>query len=430
MASSVSDPAAPRILVGLGETAGYCARLTEGLRAIGVPADHVNLGADPMRYSDAPMPTRVRVVRWLAARRRSGPGPSSVWIALHRLALAWLFLHAVRRYDAFILRAGDSFLGMRDLPLLRRLGKTVVVVFFGSDSRPSYLNGAEIRAGQDGRTAAAITAAKRRMVARTERHATHVVCHPMSAQLHRRPFIAFLEMGIPRRLPPSPAPLRRGAGSVRFLHAPSRPHDKGTERIRAAVDAVRAEGVDLELRILTGVPNDQVQAAIAEADVVVDQPYSDTPMAALAAEAAALGRPAIVGGYGWDELRAVTDAEHVPPTHLCHPDALVEAIRHLARASDARTALGERARRFVEGRWTPEAVAERYLALVRGQPPAAWLVDPARVDYVLGAGASDGEIRDAVRGVLAAAGPAGLGVGDKPHLVERLLALVSREPAS
>jgi glycosyltransferase involved in cell wall biosynthesis len=217
---------------------------------------------------------------------------------------------------------------------------------------------------------------------------------------------------------------------VRFLHAPSRPHDKGTERIRAAVDEVRSEGLDVELRIVTGVSNAEVQAAIAESDVVIDQPYSDTPMAALAAEAAALGRPAIVGGYGWDELRALTDVDSVPPTHLCHPDGLAEAIRHLATDVDGRRELGERARAFVEDRWATEAVAERYLSLVRGEPPANWLVDPVHVDYVLGAGAPADEIRDAVRGVLAAAGPPGLGLGDKPHLVERLLALISDGPAA
>lgn len=428
-ASGRSRPAAPRVLVGLGETAGYCARLTDGLRGVGVTADHLNLGADPMRYGDEAASPIVRLARWLAQRRRSGPGPRPVWAMLHRLTLVWLFLDAIRRYDAFVLRAGDSFFALRDLPLLRRLGKTVVVVFFGSDSRPSYLNGAEIRAGHDGATLASITAAKRRMVAVTERHATRVICHPMSAQLHRRPFVAFLEVGIPRRLPdlvpPPPAP----GGPVRFLHAPSRDRDKGTDRVRAAVEAVAAEGIAVELRVVSGVSNAEVQVAIAESDVVIDQPYSDTPMAALAAEAAALGRPAIVGGHGWDELRAVTPPDAMPPTFVCRPDELADAVRRLATDQALRLDLGRAARRFVEERWTPQTVAERFLALIRGEAPAGWVVDPARVGYVLGAGAPAPEIREAVRRVLQAAGPPGLGVGDRPDLLDRLLALVSDDAA-
>lgn len=428
-ATEPSRDAPRRILVGLGETAGYCARLVEGLRGIGVAADHVNLGDDPMGYGDDRWPRRVRIARWLGERRRSRRGPRAMWVALHRMAMVWLFLDAARRYDTFILRAGDSFLGMRDYALLRRLGKTLIVVFFGSDSRPSYLNGAEIRAGQDGATAAATTAAKRRMVARTERHATHIVCHALSAQLHRRPFVAFLEMGIPRRIPASWASLARRSGPVRLLHAPSRPHDKGTEQVRAAVDDVRRSGLDVELTVVTGVSNAEVQRAITDADAVVDQPYSDTPMAALAAEAAALGRPAIVGGYGWEELGAMGDPERLPPSERCHPDDLARAIRHVASDAAHREALGERARRFLEERWTPERVAERYVALARGEAPSGWMVDPIRVDYALGVGAPAAEIREAVRRVLAAAGPAGLAVDDKPHLVERLLALVGQVSA-
>jgi glycosyltransferase involved in cell wall biosynthesis len=413
--------------VGLGETAGYCALLAEGLRTAGADAHHLNLGADPMRYTAEPSSRLVRLARWLGARRRSGPGPRAAWAAVHRLVLAWLFLGAIRRYDAFILRAGDSFFALRDLPLLRRLGKRVVVIFFGSDSRPSYLNGAEIAAGHDGARAAAITAAKRRMVERTERHASLIVCHPMSAQLHRRPAVAFLAMGIPRRLDERPAPPPPAGGPIRFLHAPSRARDKGTDRIRAAIEEARAAGANVELRVVTGRPNAEVLAAIREADVVIDQLYSDTPMAALAAEAAALGRPAIVGGYGWDALRAVEPDEHLPPTHRCHPDGLAEAIRRLADDEAYRLDLGRRARRFVQERWAPERVAERYLAVLRGEVPDSWWFDPAAVGYVHGAGAHEETVRAAVRRVLEVAGPEGLHLDGRPHLVERLLALVGGE---
>ena len=419
-----------RILVGLGETAGYCARLADGLREAGATADHVNLGADPMRYSDAPPRPLVRVLRWLGHRRRSGPGPRMAWTALHRLGMAWLFLDALRRYDAFVFRAGDSFFALRDLPLLRRLGKPVIVIFFGTDSRPSYLNGAEIAAGQDGAQASAATAAKRRMVERIERHATHVVCHPMSAQLHRRTAVAFLEMGIPRRPARGNVPPAAVASPVRFLHAPSRPDDKGTALIQRSVDGIRAEGIDIELRIVTGRPNAEVLAAIEACDAVIDQLYSDTPMATLAAEAATLARPAIVGGYGWDALRAVTREANLPPTHLCHPDDLGNAIRRLATDDAYRRELGERARAFVEQRWAPEWVARRYLALLSGEAPADWWFEPAAIDHVHGAGASEEAVRQSVRRVLAAAGVAGLHLEDKPHLVERLLSLVSAQPAS
>jgi hypothetical protein len=247
----------------------------------------------------------------------------------------------------------------------------------------------------------------------------------MSAQLHRRDSVAFLSMGIPRVVPPVPAPARPRRGTVRFLHAPSRPDDKGTTLIQQAVSAVAAEGIDVELRTVTGRPNAEVLAAIADCDVVIDQLYSDTPMAALAAEAASLGRPAIVGGYGWDELRAASDADSLPPTHLCHPDDLAAAVRRLADDDDYRAELGRRARCFLEDRWAPDRVARRYLGLLVGDLPSEWTFDPVQITYVRGAGASEEAVRGAVRGVLEAAGPDGLQLDDKPHLVERLVLLAS-----
>jgi hypothetical protein len=418
----------PAILVGMGETAGYCGRLVDGFRSLGLRADHFDLGPDPLRYGTAPPPPPIAIARWLAARRRAGPGPRALWAALHRLAMAWLFLGAVLRYDAFVLRAGDSFFALRDLPLLRRLGKRVVVVFFGSDSRPSYLNGAEL-ATRDGPSLAATTASKRRMVERTERHATAIVCHVLSAHLHRRRAVRFLEVGIPRpSLHPGPRRLDPD-GPVRFLHAPSRSVDKGTARIEAAVASLRAQGLPIELRIVAGRPNAEVLDAIRDCDVVIDQLYSDTPMAALAAEAASLGRPAIVGGYGWDVLNAMGDPERLPPTHCCRPEEIEQAIRLLASDPAYRAELGERARRFLDERWAPGRVAERMLEVIGGTEPEAWWFDPTEVLYAHGAGAPDELVADGVRRVLAAAGPDGLAVAGRPDLLDRLVALIGTQPS-
>jgi len=405
----------------MGETAGWCGQLVVGLRAMGVRADHLDLGPDPLGYS-ASRPARARAVRWLGERRQRGPGPRGLWTALHRIGMAWLFVHALARYDAFVFRAGDSFFNLRDLEVLRRLGRPALVVFFGSDSRPPYLNGAEADRHQTGTMLAAETAARRRMVERTEREAAAIVCHVMSAQLHARRTIAFLAVGIPRATgsaPPSPS------GPVRALHAPSRSAGKGTEVVRAAVDAARALGVEVELEVVSGRPNHEVLAAIARCHFVIDQPWSDTPMAAFAAEAAALGRPAIVGGLGWDELRAATPEKLMPPSHLCHPDELGEAVARLATDHDYRRALGDRARAYVVERWSPESVASRVMRILGGEVPADWTFDPAAVVAPHGAGLTQDGAATAVRSILGATGTGGLRVDDKPELERRLVALAA-----
>ena len=418
-------PRQPRaILVGMGETAGYCGQLVAGFRELGVRADHLDLAPDPLSYRTGHRPAYVRVVRWLEQRRRRGTRIRPAWTLLHRASMVLLLIHALVTYDAFVFRAGDSFLGLRDLPLLRRLGKRVIVIFFGSDSRPSYLNGAEVGRGITGRRAAAETAAKRRIIARIEASATAIVCHTMSAHLHRRPVVAFVELGLPRPVPRARSPEVRtptGDGPLRILHAPSRTLDKGTDLVRAAVEDARRSGANVELEIVTGRPNRDVLAAIEGSDFVIDQVYSDSPLAGFAVEAAAQGRPAIVGGYAWDELRRVTRPEVMPPSHVCRPEDLADAIVRLAGDHAYRRELGERARRYVAERWTPPAVARRFLTLFAGEAPESWWFDPARVTYTHGVGMSERAAADAIREVVQTNGADGLCVSDRPDLERRLV---------
>ena len=196
--------------------------------------------------------------------------------------------------------------------------------------------------------------------------------------------------------------------------------------VREAVAAARVSGADVELVVVTGRPNREVLAAIASCDFVVDQVYSDTPMGGFATEAAARGRPAVVGGHGWDELRRVTSASALPPSHLCHPDELAEAIARLAADHVYRRKLGERARQFVETHWSPAAVARRFLALMSGDAPPHWTFDPASVDYVHGVGMSEPAVSASIRAVLEAQGTAGLHVEDKPHVERRLAELAAQ----
>lgn len=415
----------------MAETSGFCSQLVEGFREIGVRADQINLGANPFGYGERARPA-VRLIRALASRRAGGPGPRVAWTVLHRLAMLTLFIDAVLRYDAFVFRAGDSFFALRDLPLLRRLGKRVVVVFFGTDSRPVYMSAVAVTDGLTGEETARRTGDKRAMVERIERHASAIVCHVMTAQLHQRPAVAFLEMGIPRRLLGPVRPPAGGAADrpIRVLHAPSKPQGKGTATIREAVSRVRQQGVNLELTVLTGRPNREVLAALDDCDFVIDELHSDTPMAGFAAEAASRGRPAIVGGYGWDELRRLTAPDAIPPSHLVHPDELGEGIATLALDHGYRQELGARARRFVEERWAPRFVAERMLRVIDGSAPHDWTFDPRDPVHPYGAGVTVDALRRTVRSVLEAGGPAGLHVSDKPALEEALMALAREAPAA
>ena len=211
-------------------------------------------------------------------------------------------------------------------------------------------------------------------------------------------------------------------GSLRILHAPSNPSLKGTPRLRAAVEELRAAGRTIDLIELVGQPNDVVLRELAACDVVFDQLYSDSPMAGFAAEAAAFGKPTIVGSFDWPEIEREVGAS-APPTYRCHPDDLVSAIALLADDVNLRLRLGEAAHRFVEHRWRPEQVAQRYLRIIAGDVPPDWMRDPRDLRYVAGWGLDVARVAATVRRVIDDEGVAALQVTDKPLLEQRLVEL-------
>ena len=421
-----------RVFLGLAEVAGYYANLRAGFEELGVRATFVDLGAHPFDYGGASELLLVRATRRvfrarLAAASAGGVRRVALQLAEAALRLA-LFAWALARFDAFVFGFGTSFLWQSafEFRVLRWLGKRTVCVYHGSDSRPPYLDGALMAcdAGRSIVDCVRLTRRTKDRVARVDRWADWVVDHPMAAHFHERPVVQWLAMGIPsRRAAASDAPLAAPAARavVRILHSPSHPEAKGTARIHEAIERVRGRGVAIELVQIVARPHADVQTELARCDFVVDQLYSDTPMAGFATEAAHHGRPAVVSGYAGEDLAVVRPPESWPPTLYCHPDEVEDAIHRLATDAGLRRELGERARDFVTGAWAPRRVAERFVRLFADDVPPEWLFDPREVRYVFGGALPEARSRELIAAVVATAGESALQLDDKPALREALL---------
>ena len=427
----------PRVLLGMAETAGYMAGLQRGFREIGHTCHFVDLGEHPFGYDSTPALPRLASWRRTTGRRarslrRGSPGRGGWRLAMgliDLLILAWAIGHA----DVFIFTGHHSLLWRNaDLPLLRFVRKRVVWVFLGSDHRPPYLNGKWVReglaAGDDGYPQMRDRArAFRGIVRRIERRAHVVVAMSASAQLHARPFVHLLAIGIPHggaddaATPPPPAEAASGS-PVRILHSPSDPA-KGTDAIRRCVAELERRGVPVTWHQVTGRPHAEVLEAIAASDLVVDQLYSDSPLAAFAAEAGYRHRATVVGGYYADEIAGDVPTELIPPSRYVRPEELCGAIEELAGDAAARQALGAALARFVQERWSRAAVAGRYLELAADRVPSAWRYDPARLRYVHGWGLSEDELRGYVGELVRRCGPSALALDHNPALRERLVEL-------
>jgi hypothetical protein len=415
------------VFLGPVEIAGYFARLRVGFESLGVRTLYVDLSDHAFSYAESP-PAPFEVRATMAANRRleeRSPG-RAFWKAVSIGARALLLARALLTCDAFVFGSGHTLFGRRELRLIRMLGKKVIVVFFGSEVRPSYLDGVETAASIPTRARfAELNRQKRHRILELERHATAIISHPAMSQLLRRPYVSWLEIGIPT-MPVEP-PQREPRNTVRILHAPSHADAKGTDVIRGTIARLAEGGMKIDYTELQSTTNARVRDALLDADVVIDQLYADTPMAVLASEAAGAGIAALVGSLDWDPILADAHPDSIPPTVRCTPEAFEATLRELVESEPRRQSAGEQAREFVRTRWRPEHVAGRYLALIRGATPSQWLRTPSAVRYASGAGLSRERLRANLR-LMASRSDDPFDVRDKPALERRLLALAEGDP--
>lgn len=439
-----------KIFIGLTEVSGYYSNLTKGFSELGFQAVHVPLQAHRFKYDEAaPSDMFVRWVRYCVRKRVSLSESSRFraffWLFLVAVTRLLLFTWAVIKFDVFILGGGSSFFSFRELPLLRLLGKKIVYTFYGTDARPPYIDGfftpdqigmkwppsgaMEDPSRWDEESRQRIMAEALRLetirrkaaVSAAERYAHAVICGPSYAQFLTRDFVNFFVIGFPQDIEVEAQATTRPTGqAVRILHAPSQSEGKGTAGIRRAVENLKQKGLDLDYVEVSGRPNKEVIDEIARCDFVIDQLYSDTPMAGFASEAAFISKPAVIGSYYSDLVKNQMREEFIPPSLFCHPDAIEQSIHKLASDTGFRVALGARAAEFVKSRWRAKKVAERYLHLIAGDIPEEWKFSPRQVTYVHGVGISEDRIKSNVKLLISRYGVRSLQLGDNPRL-ERLL---------
>lgn len=410
-------PRPRRVFLGFTDVAGLYHQLAEGFEELGVEPWVVALRPHPFRYEHADPPNRL--LRLVVRLGRPERGPARTARRAARDVLVGVaFLRALATCDGFVIGFPSSSLHRPVLAILRVLRRNTVVVFHGSDHRPPYLDGGWTN-DLSGKGLAKEARRRQRMVRAAERTGV-VVANPLSAQFHTRPFVAFQVAGIP--CGPHVLAAARAAGPMRLVHAPSDQGIKGTDRIREIVDDLRARGADFSYRELSDVPNAVVRQALREADLLIDQCYSDTTMAGLAAEAAEVGTGAVAASLDVAELRRVVPASGWPPTVLVASHELRDTIAGLVRDAAAVATLGQAAQSFVSSTWERRAVAERYLTMLGRSTPSAWMVDPGTVQYVLGCGLTAAQVSQRVSAVCRARGPHGLALDHNQGLAERMVA--------
>jgi glycosyltransferase involved in cell wall biosynthesis len=412
-----------RIAIGPGAGAGFFPTLKQGFDEIGVECDH--LLHFPHRFGYVAQDHYLAGAYARALRLRlEGRGLRQAAGRLYVLGVRLLvLLYAIRKCEAFVFSGTGSIFRFYELPLLRLLGKKIVVIYFGSDARPPFLSGPwrdDDGYMTDFAGAHAEAKAMRRAIRRVERYADQIINHTGTDQFFTRDYVRLAVIGLPVRPVEPTGGERPGTGRIKIVHAPSRPFAKGTHVFRRIIEELRAEGHPIDYAELIGVPNERVLAELATCDFVLDELYSDVPMAMLATEAAMLGKPTVVGSYyeaGYE--RDNPDPER-PPSLFVPPEKVKDAVRRLVEDPDYRLALGARARDFVLRERSPAAVARRVLDVIESRIPPSWVSNPARNSYIWGWGLPMAAWRAQLAAYVERNGFGALLLDDKPAVAAKI----------
>jgi glycosyltransferase involved in cell wall biosynthesis len=390
----LNQPQNLRIFIGIQEIAGYYCQLLQGLRELGCQADFYALNDHPFGYKQIQEDNVLtHLCRWLKrceskTKRRSG---KLFWLLLQDFIKVLLFFHILPHYDVFIFSYRSTFFHYLELPLLKMSKKRVIYVFHGSDARPPYMDGTIDF--QDAQYLNKTTQKIKSFVSQVEKYADLIIVNPASAQFLSKPFINSMIIGVPFQCQPSFEPLAQESGAIQIVHGPSNPKAKGSAQILEVVKRVQLKYPEIQYIELRNRSHSEVLQALQSCDLVIDQLYSDTPLAGLATEAAFFGKPSIVGSYAHSLFEEYLDLESYPPSLVCHPEHLEEALLKLLLDVTFRQDLGRKAQAFVSEKWTPERVAQRYLKLIYNEIPQNWWTDPLDITYPYGAALSENQLQ-------------------------------------
>lgn len=426
-----------RVFIGPVNVASYYSGLRAGLTTLGVDAELVLFTRH--RYlrnaHGATCPLAVAFLDWcvnhICEISPSGSMTRTLAKMLFPFAKAFVFLWSLMCCDVFVFGAAKGFYSLYELPLLKLLGKRLIFVFNGSESRPAYLGGA-VGDGSSSKPIERVArraARQKRRIAWIEKYADACINHAPQGHFHEKPYIDHCAIGHPvslsdsssSQLTPDVSGADGRADSVRIVHAPSVCGPKGTDRIRAMIQDLQDEGLAIDYVELTGRPNSEVLAELQRCDFVIDELYSDISLAGLGTEAAFFGKPAVVGGYAQETLRSLPAGTQLPMATYVKPDRAKDMVRRLIVDIQFREECGAAAHRFVHETWAPAKMAARFLQIIDGNIPDEWWIHPASVTYLHGFGTTEEKRQQVLREVIAAGGTQSLRLADKPELEQALV---------
>jgi glycosyltransferase involved in cell wall biosynthesis len=215
------------------------------------------------------MPKRVDYIRWV----ERGLNPQ----------IYPLYQYYAKKFEMF------------DLILLKRMKKSIVMTFQGDDARQGDFSQSFkysiAREVEEGYYSTSTDNYKRQRIKLIDQYVdTIYAVNPdlMWVLPSRTKFLPYCHVDLENIKPHiRPAPKR-----PMILHAPTHRRLKGTQYILDALQRLKSEGVDFELRLIEGLTHEELQKQYIEADLLIDQVIGGW-YGGLALELMAMGKPVV-----------------------------------------------------------------------------------------------------------------------------------------
>lgn len=411
--------------MGLVEIAGYYSNLKKGFMELGYKSLFITKEKHKFDFGgdDNNCNIIVNAFSYFGFKRKSIPRKKfmakGLFILLHWIFSIFTLCWAIFKFDVFIFGFGSTFLGYKELPLLKMFGKKIIYVFHGSDTRPPYINGAYSNC--ESSELVKLSLRIKSILSKIERYADHIICNPPQAQLHERPFISRMYVGSPIYINKSNI-TKYDSKSIRIMHSPSDAKKKGTESIRDIMKNIKRMYPNINYIETSNLPNEIIIEEMIKSDIIIDQLYSDFPMTGIAREAAFLGKPVVSGGYYAEEISK--DYSDSIPIYYCHPDKMKQAIIDLVESADLREKVGRSAKEYINIHGAPVEVAKRYIQIILGKAPRDWYYSPYDITYIKGCGFEENLLQQTLSKLIMEEGIGSLQLSDKPQLEERFLEFI------
>ncbi|MFQ5734657.1 MAG: glycosyltransferase [Planctomycetaceae bacterium] len=152
---------------------------------------------------------------------------------------------------------------------------------------------------------------------------------------------------------------------VRIVHAPNHREFKGTRFFLDAIDRIRNDGVEIDLKLVEKVPNAEALEIYRSADLIFDQCLIGFH-GYFAIEAMAMGKPVLT----YIRKREYLLSPQECPLQSAGPEDVEAALRRLVSDRTRLHELGLAGRRYVEKYFTLQAFAGRLKAAVSNRKAA------------------------------------------------------------